>query len=83
MLLDWSKTYRMTAIKEEFLDYEQGVVEHVHPAAHAPLPVFPFTGVHFMLHPRFCEYEEEKLRSPACCRQEKATYEPYFHLIFT
>ena len=37
------------------------------------------TGVDFMLHSGFCEYEEEKLRFPACCRQKNAI----FYLIFT
>ena len=34
------------------------------------------TGVDFMVRSGFREYEEEKLRSPACCRQEKTTFSP-------
>ena len=30
------------------------------------------TGVHLMVRSGFSEYEEEQLRSPACCRQENA-----------
>ena len=38
-----------------------------------------FTVVDFMVRSRFREYEEEKLRSPACCRQENATFSPHIH----
>ena len=31
------------------------------------------------MDPRFCEFEEEKLRSPACCRQENATFSHHIH----
>ena len=37
------------------------------------------TGTGKSMLPRFCEYEVKKLRSPACCRQNNAT----FHLLFT
>ena len=29
--------------------------------------------------PRFCENDMKKLRSPACCRQENATFSPHIH----
>ena len=41
------------------------------------------TGVDFMLRSGFREYEEEKLRSAACCRQEYATFSPHIHGILS
>ena len=38
-----------------------------------------YTGVDLLLRSGFREYEEEKLRFPACCRQKNAI----FYLIFT
>ena len=32
-----------------------------------------------MVRSGFREYEEGKLRCPACCRQENATFSPYIH----
>ena len=37
------------------------------------------TGMALMVDPRFREYEEEKLRSPACCIQDNATFSPPIH----
>ena len=39
------------------------------------------TGVHFMVRSGFREYEGEKLRSPACCRQENTTYSSHKTLV--
>ena len=41
--------------------------------------LLPDTGMASKVDPRFREYEEGKLRSPACRRQKNTT----FHLIFT
>ena len=38
-----------------------------------------FTGVHFVVRSGFRKYEEDKLRSPACCRQENATFSPHIY----
>ena len=38
-----------------------------------------YTGVDLLLRSGFREYEEEKLRFPACCRQDNATYSPHIH----
>ena len=36
-----------------------------------------YTGVDLMVRSGFREYEEEKLRSPACCRPENAIFTSY------
>ena len=37
------------------------------------------TGVHINVRSGFCQYEEERLRSPACSRQQNAIFPPHFH----
>ena len=38
-----------------------------------------YTGVHFMVRSGFREYDVKKLRSPACSRQENATFPTHIH----
>ena len=40
---------------------------------------FTFTGTGKSMLPRVCEYEVEKLRSPACSRQQNAIFQPCIH----